>query len=560
MKKFITVIACLLFIFTVRVNANSSQALENLTVYEKSNAVIYIECEETAEEKANLIEETWNNGDYEEAIALLKNSTELEDVTIVIEWKEPERTSQRWGGDVRVGVNDSITHTALDVDNSTGNLFAVLRYDESATGNHVAKGYISSDTGRTWVSRFGLSAPSTSPIFDIDVAVLGDYFYFAYSISSASNNVRICRFNTSDGFYDSDYGQVIVINEGPVIRELSLTSSIDHLTLSLAEPSSNQFLFCYAIMDNDSLRYYYSDTAATIWNQFPYPNTGNVDRGLDACYTEPGGNWVSYIGTNDSLYVMKKEMSWVNYGPLAYIGPNSAYVTSIGAYGDTVIVVYPFVTAGPSYYVRYHITYDGGTGWYVGTIYSSSSDLSFVNDVTARNGDGIGVFYQTTGYAAEGIYRHRGYYSSWATSESIADYVPRQDVKPSIERIADGIYGILYVNSPEEMAWFDRSDWIEGGIEVPDENTASILKSTQSIASKQIDINYYLPAGQTDMSLDIFDVTGKHIKNLAKGMPGGSHSVTWFGDSKGKPAPSGIYFAVLKYGELKESLKIALIR
>jgi hypothetical protein len=67
----------------------------------------------------------------------------------------------------------------------------------------------------------------------------------------------------------------------------------------------------------------------------------------------------------------------------------------------------------------------------------------------------------TSGLSAAGVYRHRSYSSAiWTPPDSFADNVPREIIKPCIERIADGIYGILYVNWPEEEAWFDRSDWL----------------------------------------------------------------------------------------------------
>ncbi|MBN1694838.1 hypothetical protein JW879_05510 [candidate division WOR-3 bacterium] len=550
MKYCVIFVVCFSITLTIRLHAIPSQTLENLTAYEKSNAIIDIECEEGAQARADVIEETWNSGNYEEAIGLLKNSPELDDEAIGIQWKEPVKMSSRWSVDVQVGSNDSIRVVDLDVDNSTGHLFAVIMHQEGTSHHWTAN--ISTDTGKTWAETFTWGSITS----DVDCAVLGDYFYVAYSVTTHTGRIR--RFNTSDGSSDEVYGNIYVISEGVPLKDISLTSD--------ADAPSSRYLIYLSIMENDSLRLYFNfDTLATSWiRDVNFYNLGisNADRGLDACCAVPNKVWTSYIGTDDSLYVVGGWSSWSHY-KLYYSGTNSSYVTSISAYGDTVITVVPsYHSTLDEYWVVYRITYDGGTDWAWGPIFMDSTNQSFVNDVTARNGDGIGIVYVTVNNA-EGFYTHRGYPSAdFITPVSFADNVPRNNVKPSIERIADGVYGTLYVNWPGEMAWFDRSDWGSGIDEdVTDKNTISI-SSTAAIFSSKIDINYYLPATKNngDMSLDIYDITGAHVKTLARGMPAGSHSVTWFGDSDGVLAPNGIYFAVLKSGDSKESLKITLIR
>lgn len=571
MKKYLLVFICLLLVSTVWASeanqgndyiptmspiesTSSWQTLENLTTYEKRNAIIDIECEAGDKVKADLIEEKWNSENYEEAIELLKNSPELGDAAIGIQWREPIKTSARWAGDVRVGTRDSIIDIDFDVDNSNGNLFAALLYRVAAS-NYNFTINISLDTGRTWAETYEWTLFPDYEI-DIDGVVLKNYFYLAYTYNN--NTVgRIRRFNTSDGSSDDAYGYVMVIDEGVDIREIALTSNAD------SSISNLHYLLYLSIMDNDSLKLYYSDTIATNWDGSFDTEVGNADRGLDACYSSIPKIWASYIGTDDSLYVIGGWVGWINYGPLSYVGSNSAYITSIGAYGDTVMAVYPYYEGPSSNSVRYSITYNDGSNWDEGTILGASFTSSYVNDVTARNGDGIGIFYQTTGLNAGGYYRHRNYVNSaWSGPVSVADSITCENVKPSIERIANGIYGILYVNYPEQMAWFDRSDWVSGIEEedIPDANTAVILSATRTLFSGEITISYYLPSSQSDMSLDIFDVSGSHVKQLAKGMPAGNHTVTWFGDSDGKPAPNGIYFCVLKADGTTKSLRMTLIR
>ncbi len=63
------------------------------------------------------------------------------------------------------------------------------------------------------------------------------------------------------------------------------------------------------------------------------------------------------------------------------------------------------------------------------------------------------------------------------------------------------------------------------------------------------------------ISLNIYDISGRLIKTLAKGIPGaGSYFVIWNGkDTRGKKVPSGVYLYTLRAGSYIETKKILLI-
>jgi len=203
------------------------------------------------------------------------------------------------------------------------------------------------------------------------------------------------------------------------------------------------------------------------------------------------------------------------------VGTNINNVTSISAYGDTVIAVYPCPVL-PTYDVRYYYTSNSGTTWGVGTLLFSSDVPSFVNDVTARGGDGCGAVYLTSGSHAEGVYRHRSYSSSTLTPpDSFANSVPRASIKPCIERIADGIYGILYVDWPEQIAWFDRSDWFRAdGLSLsPDgetvefgetlELTAYLEKDGSGVEGEELNFAVITGDGSVDPTSGVTDGSGE---------------------------------------------------
>ena len=436
---------------------------------------------------------------------------------------------------------------ALDVDNSTGNLFAVVKYNVGSGGLWAVN--ISTDTGKTWSETYNWGSIAD----DIDAVVLHNYLYVAYSVTAGTGRIR--RFSTTNGSVDAGYGFQTAIDEGIDLRDVALTSTADN---------DDQFLLYFAIMDNDFLREYWSDTLATSWVEFS-PVVSNADRGLDACATGPPNYmWASYIGTNDSLYVVGAWGFWSYWGPMDYIGTVSIAKTSIAAYGDTIMSTYPHYD-GSYYNLRYRVSYTGGAAWTYGTIDAPTEYIGIMNDISGRNGDGFGVVYQNEGGAAEGFYRHRTYHlSPWTSPVSFADSVTRYNVKPAIERVASGVYGIIYVNYPHEFAYFDRSDWISGiDEETPDLDgkIARLLGNSPNPFNQNTTIRYLL-ANTEKVSLKIYDISGKLIKTLVEDYRGpGEHSITWYGrNNNGNQVPSGIYFSRISVGDFAESKKMIFIK
>ncbi len=62
--------------------------------------------------------------------------------------------------------------------------------------------------------------------------------------------------------------------------------------------------------------------------------------------------------------------------------------------------------------------------------------------------------------------------------------------------------------------------------------------------------------------LDVVDLRGHLVRNLVAGqLPAGSQTFVWDGnDERGRTAPSGVYFARLRFGEEVRSLKMLLAK
>ena len=490
--------------------------LENLNPSEKGNAIIELELDDKASEisnqEARLIEAKWNEGNYNEAVALLKECPDLYYASIGIQWKKPEFRSVKWENDVQIGTRDSIIDIAFDVDTVTGHLFTALLYRTGSVYKFCIN--MSTDTGMTWAETYNWTANPTYEI-DIDAVVYGDYLYLAYTYTNNTEG-RMRRFYTSDGTSDGVYGNVTVIDEGTALREIALASTNDYTPANV---------FYFAIMEDDSLRYYYSNSVVSSWYSLK-PEIGNADRGLDACFDPPGTGsfvWASYVGTDDSLYAVARG-PWEYYN-LYYFGTNSNAKTSIAAYKDTVIVFYPYTISGVFNYLRYRISYNNGTDWYTG--FFGNADTISLADVTGRHGDGFGVAYSdwTSGIGWRGMFRHRDYNDAWTSPVEFADNVPRITVKPEIERVISGVYGIVYAMYPGQTVYFDRSDWPSGI-----DNTEELDKINVLNVPNRLIVNGNLKCIYTlknpgNIKLSIYNITGQEVKILDRGIkPAGKHS------------------------------------
>jgi len=74
-------------------------------------------------------------------------------------------------------------------------------------------------------------------------------------------------------------------------------------------------------------------------------------------------------------------------------------------------------------------------------------------------------------------------------------------------------------------------------------------------------IEYYLPE-RAEVSLDVYDVGGRHIVRLANGMrESGLHTIAWNGlDGNGRAVAGGVYFYSLRAGKRVLTRKMILLR
>jgi len=75
-------------------------------------------------------------------------------------------------------------------------------------------------------------------------------------------------------------------------------------------------------------------------------------------------------------------------------------------------------------------------------------------------------------------------------------------------------------------------------------------------------VTFDIPASGGEMRLEIFDVSGRHVRTLADGHESaGRKQVVWNGaDESGRRVASGIYYCRMRAGAYEETVKMTLIR
>jgi hypothetical protein len=114
---------------------------------------------------------------------------------------------------------------------------------------------------------------------------------------------------------------------------------------------------------------------------------------------------------------------------------------------------------------------------------------------------------------------------------------------------SERIYGIL--NPPVGSAEYVMSD------------SRNVLLRCYPIPMRRTGIVEFALDCAGDVTLDVYDVTGRRVKQFSrfKIQDSGYRKITWDGtDQNGRKLPSGVYFVRLEAGEYQETKKVLLIR
>ena len=481
-------------------------------------------------------ESLWNSGNFEDAIALINEIEQKQEVFLGISWKDPLYTADvKWGNDISVTPSSyDISRIELAKAMGNDNLFIIALGQDGGTYKWWI--FMSSDGGYSWAQTYEWF--SASPIADVDLAEMPDgYVYIAYGYTT---NARVRRVDENTGNIDAGFGYVDAFVSPDTLTEVNI------------EPNrypGNLELYYGSIDQSGNLLWYYSSDSGHTWNDYS-PGITNAERGLDMDYGYLSSAhllWISYISTADSLCAGGiTGGGWELHPNLTVTHSYPFFKTAIAMHGDTIIVFYEDNLYTPSY----RITYNDGDNWAYGSFYSDSAGAI---DVTGRGDEGWHTSFAT--FAATGpeivYYSHRNYpQGAWDTPVELGDGDAWIQYKTSIDYIGiPGAYGVAYIDDSRDV-YFDRSDWTSITENTRKSNT---LAFTSKLRSNGAILTFVLKT-TSSVKLNIYDAKGSLVKKISKDFPAGINHVSF------SAKKAGIYFATLDTGKETATVKFVIVK
>jgi len=551
---------------TLPVGVESSSfyhCLEILNLQERQNARIEImfmsDVSPDIQLYARSIEQTWNNGDFDAALEMFEQLNSIPEVqgnaVIGIMWRTPiPAPVSEWGDDVLISTRDSVFVLAMDRDNATNNLFAMIGFTGDGTGSKWTANF-SSDGGASWVETYSLGGFSYV-MNDIDACASDDHFWVAYTGGVAHNSACVLkRFQASNGLpvnMPNGLSVHILFSTTPpdTIMDVEITSNHDQ---------SNSRVYTFAITKNSSVRGFWGYTSQVNWTEWIMGITG-ARQGLDA-------NWNYGFTTHALLLTFISNTDEVK----AYGGPSPTWTmldsyntndtwgywtTSCGAWRDTLF--YTFNYLGVEAQVRYRIQYGSGSSWLYGFLAPDTLVDCVTPDVTLRNGGGIHGTYRGP-VMITSYYRSRGYTGAWATPVHFNDQFAAFHVRPEIENVGGGNYGILYLTEigVTGRCYFDRSDWSSGVSEYKEENAFASYISLAPNPVRDLTRLSFVTQNQGRVVVTLYDIAGRSIENvLDASVEAGTHAV----NIQTHDLAAGIYFVRVESPDGTGSRTMTIVR
>jgi len=185
---------------------------------------------------------------------------------------------------------------------------------------------------------------------------------------------------------------------------------------------------------------------------------------------------------------------------------------------------------------------------------------SAVTDLGAQV-DSVSLYYRFNGGAWGHLTMHLGGGGGGAVCE---EEIPRAPAGATIDYYLSacdfaGNAGTDPGGAPGAFYTFHRTAGVEPGLDKP--RTVMLAQSKPNPFARTAAIRYGLPREMT-VSLDVYDLSGRRIANLASGrQPEGFHTVVWEGRSaSGERVPSGVYLYRLKAGDVVLKKKMLFMR
>ena len=287
---------------------------------------------------------------------------------------------------IQIGSRSEVSEVALEVDEASGHLLAVLRYDTA--GEDCFAVNLSTDGGDSWSETY--EQCSAHGIGNhLGTTVVGGFLYVGYISHIAVNSARVIRVQTSDGVYDPIYGSVTVLSA-------AVQDTICHIALTSNHASYDDHLYLFAITEGNLVFFWTDEDGGAGSEPWHEVTTGVTDAWcwmLEATYND--GFWLG-SGYNP---LVAYQSSWDLYlwryhgidGPEHFLfdadAPVFEYPGSIAAADDEMRAVY----WSYSYQTKSCASSAAGSSPTCHTWDACNS--GFAADVVAAPGGGFGAVY-----------------------------------------------------------------------------------------------------------------------------------------------------------------------
>ena len=202
--------------------------------------------------------------------------------------------------------------------------------------------------------------------------------------------------------------------------------------------------------------------------------------------------------------------------------------------------------------------YTDGIGWEVFTgcgPYNSAHDVNDAGDVVMAANlvqyvrlEGLGTFAIQDHIQAE--------VGQWFTFSLSGSWINASgQIVVSASNPTTGEAGALLLNPATATA----APPVTSGAQLRD---LISLSASPNPFRTQTTVRFDLPAS-AEVALTVFDAAGRRVRRVIAGAPAaaGPHSVSWDGrDDAGRPLTSGVYFWVLRAGEVSRTSRVVLTR
>ncbi len=272
-------------------------------------------------------------------------------------------------GGARIGI------VSFDLDSAPNdNLFAVTGWGDTWTFN------ISTNGGSTWHETFTFGANSP----DVDLAYINGFVYVGYS---SAGEGRMRRFDPATGAVDGGYFFHTVFTPG-------VGDSVAEIAVESNEDNFQNRIYWTCLTANGIIEYFFDDSADG--TTFGTVSTGIVDGvgPLDFHWNQDFTNGstpflvMSHRNAAGDAVVTANTGAWASTVVASATGVGND--VNISAYQDTIIVAYETAPAPAD--AIYHISYNGGTSYNIGTGIFPAPSLNYFNlDVSAALGYGTAM-------------------------------------------------------------------------------------------------------------------------------------------------------------------------